>query len=179
MGIITPSRNDLFQEETDFKSGASESMFTRFGATNNFINRYQHTSKEFFLNGGYRANGSLSKGIDGLHIFQTNSEIVGVTLFSLVSGTGFTTLDVHWLNAPSSDQGSIFSTKPTFDGSSLDDSYMVKDLIDGNDINPIGTTLPVLSKTQFLKGEAIRVDLDLGMTGAKSCGMIINFRPIN
>ena len=140
MGIITPSRNDLYQEETDFKSGASESMFTRFGATNNFINRYQHTSKEYFLNGAYRIT-SLSNSVDGLHVFQTNSEIVGVTAYNLVKGSaGNTQLNATWFDAPNSNQGSIFTTQPRFSQSSTDDSYIVKDLIDGNDINPTGTT---------------------------------------
>ena len=179
MADVTPSRNTIVTNEVDFKSGASESMFFRIAAQNNFINKYQHTSKEFFLNGAYRTS-LLSTGVDGLHVFQGNSEIVGITLYSLISGSsGTTTLDVHWFDAPSSDQGTIFSTKPSFSSSSLNDSYIVKDLLDSNDINPVGTILPVLSKTTFLKGEALRVDLDSGMIGGQSCGMIINFRPIN
>ncbi len=179
MSDITPSRNIITVEETKFRAAVSESTMTRIGATNNFIHTYQHNAKEFFLNGRYYI-GNASTGIDGMYPILFNTEIIAISMFNLEVGTsGTTTLDVHWYDGTGSDQGTIFSTKPSISSTASNGSYMIKDLITPTDFGGTGLTLPAFNKTTFNAGDALRLDLDSAMDNARTCGMIIYFRPIN
>jgi len=160
------------------RAAVSESLLTIVGAESNFTNTYQNNSKSWWLNGVYK--GVQLLGIDGIFVFPFNAEAVGVTMSNLISGdSGTTAMDIVKIAAPGASAVSIFSTTPKIDSSSTDNTWLVKDLIDTNNINPIGTTLPVFSSTTFAKGEAIRTDLVSSMIGAQTVGLTLYFRVIN
>ena len=180
MAEIIPSRELLDEKDTAYKRSLSESIMTRFGATNNFIAKYQTDIKEFKMNGSY----SVAIGItyfDGIASFFYNSEIVGVTFWNGQSGTsGTTEFDLRWQDATGTDQGSIFSVTPKISSTSSDETFAQRNLETGNDNGKTtGVTLPTFSKTQFLEGEAVYAVLNSSMVSAQNCGITIFYRPIN
>lgn len=180
MAELLPSRQQILQEETQYRSALSEALFQKVGAQNNFINLYQYDTHAFKLNGSYAA-GQGSTGTDGIYIVRYRMEIIAISAYSQTSGaSGNTTLDVHYLTAPGVDAGSIFSTLPDFDSTSSDNSYLLHDATDDSDpVTGTGITSPVLSQKIFEPGEALRLDLDSAMVGGTDCGLNIHFRPIN
>ena len=180
--IIAARRNPQV-EEMDFRSAVSEATFFKLGASISFVNEYQYDTKNFFINGPYGEQG-LVEGVDGLYVFPFNGQIVGVTMFSLVSGSsGSTSIDVKWLSGSGNVVGSIFSTVPSFSSSSANNSYVavLESFVQGGGVTyggGTGITNPVLSKTDFLAGEAIRCDLLNGMVAGENCGLKIYIRPV-
>lgn len=180
MAEITPSRELLDEKDTAYKRSLSESIMTRFGATNNFIAKYQTDIKEFKMNGSY----SVATGItyfDGIASFFYNSEIVGVTFYNGQSGvSGTTTFDLRWQDENGVDQGSIFSVKPSINSTSSDETFAQRNLETGNDNGKTtGVTLPTFSKTTFTEGQAVYAVLTGAMVSAQNCGITIFYRPIN
>ena len=180
MAEIIPSRELLDEKDTAYKRSLSESIMTRFGATNNFIAKYQTDIKEFKMNGSY----SVATGItyfDGIASFFYNSEIVGVTFWNGQSGTsGTTEFDLRWQDENGVDQGSIFSVKPSINSTSSDETFAQRNLETGNDNGKTtGVTLPTFSKTTFTEGQAVYAVLTGAMVSAQNCGITIFYRPIN
>ena len=162
-----------------YRRANSESIMSKFAAQSNFVNKYQTDIKEYKLNGLY----SVATGItffDGVTHFFYNSEIVGVSFYNGQSGSsGTTTFDIKWKNSSGITQGSIFSTTPKISSSSSDETVAFRNLETGNDFTATGVTLPVLSKTEFLEGESIFMELSGAMSGAANCGITIFYRPID
>lgn len=179
MAEITPERQVIQQEDTAFRRGVSEAVLSKIGAQNNFINKYQTDIKEFKLNGSY----GVATGIaffDGVAQFFYNSEIVGISFYNGQSGTsGTTTFDLRWKNAAGADQGSIFSTLPSINSTSSNETIGYKNLVTTTETTPTGVTNAVFSKTQFLEGESVYLILTGSMVAAVNCGLTIFYRPIN
>ncbi len=179
MTAITSSKSVIQQEDTAYRRSVSESIMTKFGATNNFIGDFQTDIKEFKLNGSY----SVATGIaffDGVASFFFNSEIVGINFYNGQAGSsGTTEFDIQWKNTAGVTQGSIFSTTPKIASAASDESIGFRNLTTTTDIGGTGITLPVFSKTEFLEGESIFFELASGMISAVNCGITIFYKPIN
>lgn len=180
MAIIPDGRDLVYEEEVARNAGVTEATLKKLGAISNFLNRKFLERDDFKANGSYRV-GVGSVGLDGILVFPENSEIVKVSLSNQRKGiSGVTEFDITWFSAPGVSEGSIFSTKPSFDTTAPDDAYMMTEVIDVIDeITVVGGTNPRLSKTTFLKGEAIRCDLVSGMSAGEDAQISVFYRPIN
>lgn len=179
MAEINPSRELLNEEDTAYKRSVSEIIMSRFGATNNFIAKYQTDYISFFLNGSYGVATGLV-GYDGAYTGFYNFEIVGISIWNGISGSsGTTDLDVHWIDQSGVDQGSIFSVTPKIDSTSADATRGFRNLETNNDYTMTGVTLPTLSKSTFLEGETLYLVVNGAMTEAKNAALTLNVRPIN
>jgi hypothetical protein len=179
MAEITPSRELLDEQDTAYKRSLSESIMTRFGATNNFIAKYQTDSHRWCLNGSY----SVATGIelfDGLTTFFYNSEIVGIYFWNGQSGSsGVTEFDIRWQDINGVDQGSIFSVTPKINSTASNVSRGFENYETGTSSFPTGVIQPTLSKSTFLEGESIYMVLNSSMVSANNCGIAIHWRPVN
>ena len=180
MTVVTNDRQLFFEGEVSRNSGVSEALAKKIAGVSNFVNTQQLIRDDFKANGSYRL-GVGSNGLDGILIFPNNVEIVYIGVSNQKVGlSGTTSFDIHWLDAPNSDQGSIFSTVPSFDTGSTDNSYTLTDVINATDVvTAPGAVNPRLSKNTFLKGEAIRCDLVSAMSGAEDAQINVFYRPIN
>lgn len=178
MSNLTEAREDIELEDVAYKASVSEAVGTKLGQSINFINRRQYDKHSWHLNGDYTL-GAGSTGPDGVFIFLFDADVIGFMYYSGgVGTTGTTTVDVHWLNAGGTDNGSIFSTLPAVTTTSSNGSYTLYDQLNATTIfNPTGHTLAVLSKTSFDAGDALRLDLDAVMSGADNFQFDIYFRP--
>ncbi len=176
---IAPARAILRQGDANFNRAATEALFSKMGAQNNFVNAYQVDQMRWPLNGLY----SVATGItlfDGLSYFFYNSEITGVYFWNGKAGTsGTTDFDVIWQNTSGVTQGSIFSVTPKISSAAANVSSGFRNLVTTNDFSMTGVTLPTLSKTTFLEGERIYLKLNSAMVSANNCGLAIFWRPTN
>ncbi len=177
--VIAPSRLELLVGDVETNRPVSEAILTRFGAQNNFINTYQTDIKEWKLNGVY----TVATGItffDGVASFFFNSEIVGINFYNGKSGSsGITEFDIIWKDSSGVTQGSIFSTTPKIDNTSLDETIAIQNLTTGNNVIPTGVTAGVFNKTTFFEGESLFFRLNGAMLEAQNCGFTIFYKPIN
>ncbi len=180
MADLADFRSNAQVEETRYKATVSETTMQKLGASLNFVNNRQFDQHSFNLNGAYQL-GVGSTGVDGIYPVVLNMELVAVTIYSIDAGvSGTTTFDIHWMSGSGNDQGSIFSTKPSIDSSAPNNAYGIKGLIASiPDAGGTGITLPVLSKTQFSQGDALRFDIDSAMSSAQNAGLTFHFRPRN
>lgn len=177
---ISKDRQLFFEEELCRGTGVSESILKKVGQVTNFINLCQLIRDDFKANGIYSL-GAGTTGLDGILIFPTNVEIVFIGASSQRPGqTGVTEFDIHWLSDSCVDEGSIFSTTPTFDSTSCENAYTLTNVLDEIDIvTTTGATNPRVTKTKFLQGEAIRCDLVTGMNCGQDAQVNVFYRPVN
>lgn len=180
MTDITANRENVTIEETKYKASISEATAQKIGGSLNFVNLKQYDTHTFNLNGVYEL-GVGSTGLDGMFICLINMELVAITISNEVSGvSGTTTVDIDWFNGSGSNQGTIFSTKPSIDSTSPNDAYGIKGIATGfSDFGGTGITLPVMSKTTFNAGDALNISLDTAMSSAQNLAVSVHFRPIN
>lgn len=178
MSNLAESRQDLELEDVAYRASVSEAVANKIGTSINFINRRQCDQHAWHLNGDYTL-GAGSVGTDGIFVFLFDAEIIGFSYYNQETGaSGTTEVDVHWLSGGDTDEGSIFSTLPSVDSTAANGTYTLYDQLNTNTIsNPTGHTLAVLSKTDFVSGDALRLDLDTVMSGANGFQLIIHYRP--
>jgi hypothetical protein len=177
---INPARNLIQAEETDYKSAVSESVVTRIGASLNHIMLKQWLNFDYKLNGSYQF-GVNETNLDGMFIFPVDCEVGFIAFSNAVSGvSGTTRLNVRWFSNSGINEGSIFSTRPAISSAAPNNAYLARDILNLVNIGGggAGVTTPVLSKTTFLAGQAIAVDLDEAMNGGENFSLTIYFRPI-
>lgn len=172
--IVTPARRMIFLAGMMFRGAVSESFAQRLASGINFINLYQHSEKQFFLNGRYNIAGTPQLGVDGLVIFDFNAEIINAWMFNLVAGSGGTTeLDAKLATASGGSFASIFSTTPKIASTAGANRWVGKD-----STAQTGVTKPVLGTTLIDAGSAIRFDLLQAQTGnPENCGLLLHYRP--
>lgn len=179
MSDLSPERKNIQVEETRFKYAVSESWSQKIGKSINFINYYQHSEKQFFLNGRYAAIDLPMLGVDGLCIFNFNAEIFNAYAFNLEAGTGGTTeLDIKRATTSGGSFTSIFSTTPKI-------AYNAGNFVwVGIGETGTGLTAPVFStvnddgNVEVNAGDAIRFDiLTAQTTRPRSCGIILHYKP--
>jgi hypothetical protein len=177
MSNLAESRNDIELEDVQFKAGVSASLMTKVGQTANFINRRHFERHQWNLNGTYSA--LVQNGIDGIFICPFDMEITAVGMSNYLAGTaGTTEIDIKWLSGTGVLVGTIFSTTPKISYTAGDNAYVFKNFADGFQETGTGLTLPVLSKSTFDQGDALRLDVIAAQTAATTLGAYIYFRPI-
>jgi len=178
MSNLTETRQDIELEDVAYRASVSEAVANKLGSSVNFINRRQYDTHSWHINGDY-STGTGSVGLDGIFPFLFDVEIVGFSYYAGNVGiSGTTSIDVHWLNAGGSDNGTIFSTKPSISSVAAPGEYTLYNQLTSTIIsNPTGHTLAVLSKTTFNSGDALRLDLDSTMSEANNFQFSIQYRP--
>jgi len=173
--LVPPKRSLIYIDGAQFRSAVSEELIQRQGAVSNFISLYQHSEKQFFINGPYGIATVPATALDGLTFFQFDAEIIDVWAFHIISGSsGTTELDVKVATLGGS-FASIFSTTPKFTSSAANNSW-----VDSSGVVAPGTgvTAPVLSITNVNAGQALRFDLLQKQGGdPQNCGIVIHYRP--
>jgi hypothetical protein len=157
-----------------FRGAVSEFFAQRLAGAQNFINLYQHSEKQFFLNGRYNIAGTPQLGVDGLVVFEFNAEIINAWMFNLVAGSGGTTeLDAKIATVSGGAFSSIFTTTPKITSAAGANIWAGKD-----SGAQTGVTNPVLATTEIVAGTAMRFDLLQAQTGnPENCGLLIHYRP--
>lgn len=179
MTDITPSRQNVQVEETDFRSAVSEAVFQKTGGSINFINSFQLDYHAFNMNGAY-VSGAGQTGLEGFFPVFYDAEIVGISVNNTVPGVSGTTLvDIHEITAGGTDNGSIFSTKPSADSTAGANAYGIRlflpSVVDLQ--TATGIVLPSLSTTNLTAGTCLRFDCDTSMPGAENFSIVIGYRP--
>lgn len=174
--LVTPARKLIYALGTQFRSAVSEELIQRIGAVSNFISLYQHSEKQFFINGAYSNATVPALGIDGLAVFEFDAEIIDVWMFNLVAGSGGTTeLDLKIATTPGGAFTSIFSTTPKITSGAGNNVWVGAP--GGAYTPPGGATAPVISTINVDAYSAIRLDMLQTQTGGQNCGLIVHYRP--
>jgi hypothetical protein len=178
MPDITPKRDNIVEQEVDFKSGIAERTWFKIGAALNFVNKRQHQIHSFNYNGLSRLFVD-TVGADGVFPCLFDMEIVGLSVFQRRGGTSSSTIiDMEWYDAPGSNQGTIYTTKPSVTSAGGDFNYLVYNaLTDTSEEIGTGFTAPLFSKTQFDKGNVINCIIDQAMPDAEDLMVMIHHRP--
>lgn len=191
MADIEPQRVNVPLPGAQFKAAVSEFIAQAMGGSLNFINYFQHSEKQFFLNGDYSVVAGVQLGVDGLAVFEFDAQIIDVWMFNLVAGSsGTTQLDLKIATTSGGTFTSIFTTKPAI--SSAAGSNVWVGAVDPSIIGPLyspsppysppaGTTQPVLdsSLTNAIPAwTAIRLDILTKQNHGENCGILVHYRPI-
>jgi hypothetical protein len=177
---VTPARNTIYIEGSQFRSAISEDLLQRFGASINFINTYQYFPFYFGMAGAYGNATFLATlpatGLGPFETFDYNSQIVNVRVYSGTQGSsGTTTVDIKKASAGSSSYTTIFSTLPSVTSAAPANAQFDINGIDGT--LPTGCTRPVLSTVNFTAGDKLRFDVTGIQTGASDLIVTIFWRP--
>ena len=177
MTDITEARENIQIEDVKFKSAVSEAVASILGGSINFINKRQYDCHNWNLNGDFSLV-QLSEVGDGVFICQENMEIVGYALYIGTNGnSGNTTVDIHSISSDGTDNGSIFTTKPSIDDTASDGSFTHSNVRDSDNEVPTGHTLVVFNNLNFNRHDGLRLDLDSASGGASDLQLTIFFRP--
>lgn len=191
MAIVTGSRTLIYAPGAQFRSAVSENLIQRIGGMQNFIALYQHSEKQFFLNGPYSILTPPQTGVDGLAVFEFDATIFDVWMFNLVNGSaGTTELDIKIATSSGGAFTSIFSTTPKITTAGGNNAWVGKPIVydsngvataDGTYVTPTGCTKPVLTgggeTLNVNKYSAIRLDILQAQTAAENCGLLIHYYP--
>ena len=177
MSDLPAARKIVQLEAVQQRGSLSENLFQDVAANQNFHALYQYDKHSWNLNGPFHL-GVGSSGLDGVFPFLFDVEITGFWYYADTIGDGTTTIDIDWYDSAGVDQGSIFSTLPSVDGTASDSSFTTYRQVDSTTLsNPTGHTLAVLSKTQFDAGDVLKLTLTAAQTGASDFQFGIFFRP--
>lgn len=174
MAIVPPVRKNVELPETVFRAAVSESTAQKLGASINFINAYQHSEKQWFVNGQYNLLTIPFTAIDGLVLMEFNAEIIDAFLFVRAAGSsGSTEMDVQYATTPGGAFTSIFSTKPAINYAAGDYAWTYVGAAFSN------TTAPVLSTSLLNAKMVLRANITSAQSGttAKGCGLVLHYRP--
>lgn len=174
---VTEARKIIQQESVRFRGSVSEAVAFTLAAAINFINKRQFDKHSWHLNGDVAQLQAQSVG-DGVFICLEDIEVFGYAIYNGKSGVnGLTEIDLHKVLADGTDEGSIFTTKPTISPSAADGSFQVLNLANGGSEEPTGHTLGEFSLSSFDKFDGIRLDLDSAMGASEDLQVIMFFRP--
>lgn len=176
MAQVTSARNNIQQEEVQYKAAVSEAVGFKIGGAINFINDYQNKHFDMGVTGGFSVLTVPFTDIGCQEVFERASEITNVFVRYGTAGSASTSeLDIEWAADNSGTWASIFSTTPKVGNAAPDDN-----VFDANSVCtlPASCTRPVLSKTTFAAGDKIRCNIVTAATGADTMVLKIHFRPI-
>lgn len=183
MAEITPAKQNIFEEETQFRSSVNESVQQKIGGSINFINTRQYDKHEWNLNGNYPL-GVGSTGLDGVFPFLFDVELTGFWYYAGdIGSSGTTTIDVHRITGGDTDAGSIFTALPSVDTTAADGSITIYNAITSSFLsNPTGHSSAAIDTGEsnplhLNSGDALRLDLDTAMLSANNFQFGIFFRP--
>tara|TARA_Y100001937_G_scaffold20844_1_gene29220 strand:+ start:647 stop:1189 length:543 start_codon:yes stop_codon:yes gene_type:complete len=179
MAEVTPAKNNLHQEEVDYKSALSEQLMTKMAGSINFINDKQMCVYSFAFLGPFH---KISGGEDGAHIAPFDLEICAVAFRLRDCGSANnTTVDLHKINSSGVDQGTIFTNKIIVAHNETDGKGFYTNFIDStsNDVSQAASQLPTMTSSNRLisAGESLRLDIDGNATAAKDLVVYIYYRP--
>lgn len=173
MTDISDQFNIIQQEETDYRSALSESMFTRLGGMNNALRNRLNQIYRFVFLGTIRP---IVGGEDGTFTDIWPFEIVGVSGYIRDAGSsGTTSIDIHLVTG-AGDQGSILASPITIANSTVNGSRFYKNLIDATSAIPAGITVPTVSTVNFAAGDTLRTDIDAKADGAQDLVLQLHYR---
>jgi len=182
MADVTPAKQNIQQEEVDFKSAVSEQMLTKVAGSVNFVNDKQMCTFKFDFLGPFKP---ISGSEDGRITFINDVEICGFSTSLRDTGSsGVTKIDLHKINAAGADQGSIFQLFHTYEipSSNTNEAGFFRNFIDGTSAFPTGTfsgtrgDIPDANRL-FNAGETLTVDLVTNATDAKDLSVTVFYRP--
>jgi hypothetical protein len=178
MAKVTPEKIDLFEQEIQSGSAASEDTMQRVAASVNFWNSFYEGQRGWFVNGNYSLFSTPIVGIDGAYGCITDMDVYGFTMFNLVAGTsGNTELDIQVTPAVGAPY-SLFSTKPVINFQSGNTARIITNVTTNTVLAQSSfTTLPVFSTTQLNAGDLLTLNLNQAQVGGQSCGLILALRP--
>lgn len=176
---VTPERKNIYIEDVQYRASVSEAVGQKMAGAINFINVGQHVERQWNLNGLYSYLGTPQTGVDGAFVIWYNMEIVGISMYNLVAGSGGTTqLDILKHTTSGGAGSSIFSTKPTLSYLSGNNSVLFYDFLNATAIHaPTGCTQPVLTSTSLTKGDMLTMNLTSAQVSGQSCGITLHMRP--
>ena len=185
---LTGVRQDIYQEETDYRSAISENLMTKLGQGINFINDNQLQTFNFRFLGPF---GSLSGGEDGVLVFPYNIEVVGYSghiRLAPVSGGTILGIDFHKLNSSGTDQGTILENSIQIATTASNNAMFYKNTLTSTESVTTGiggggggsTDLPNITSSTFSAGEGLRIDLDgvTSGTGQEDLSVNVWCRPV-
>jgi len=176
---VISKRDVFFNKDVGGNRANSSAIMNKFAAQSNFLNNFQTDIKEWKLNGSYGVATGISF-FDGVASFFFNSEIVGISFYNGQSGiSGITEFDILWKDSSGTTQGSIFSTTPAIDSTSVNETVSFKSIVTNTTVIPVGVIEPIFQKTTFLEGESLFLKLNTAMVTAQNCGLTLFYRPIN
>ena len=178
MAKVQPEKIDLFEQEIQSGSAASEDTMQRGAASVNFWNAFYEGQRGWFVNGPYALFTPPIIGIDGAYGCITDMEIYGFIMYNLVTGTsGNTELDVQVTPAVGAPY-SLFSTKPVINFQAGNNARMIINVFENQVVaQSSNTTLPVFVTTQLNAGDLLTLNLNQAQPGAESCGLVLALRP--
>lgn len=176
---LTAARNNIYQEETDYKSAISEQLLSKIGASINFINNNNFLIYDFKFLGPFKP---LDGGEDSAVPMISDIEIVGISFRLRDCGTsGNTTIDLHKINTSGTDAGSIFTNKIIVNADETNQKGFFVNFIanTNNDVDESASQLPTMSDANrnIDAGESLRVDIDGVAEDARDLGLFIHYRP--
>lgn len=179
MADITPAKNNIKQEETDFKSAISEQLLSKIGASINFINNNQMCIYSFQFNGRYR---KLSGGEDGRIPLITDIEIVGLGWSARDWGnSGNTQIDLHKINSSGVDQGSLLSSNWIIAHNETNQRGFMKNFVASteNAHSQAASNMPNISSSNLNldAGESLRLDIESSASNARDLSVYVYYRP--
>lgn len=190
MADVLPIRQTIPIPGSQYLSAVSENLVQSVAGLNNFLAYFQHSEKQFFLNGGYSLVAAPQTGVDGLAVFEFNAQIIDVWMFNMTAGTsGTTTLDCLVATSSGGTFSSIFTTTPSISYQAGNNVWVgaVNPTLIGNQYSPspsyaapANTTQPVLNATitnSIAAWSAIRVDMLAAQAGGQNCGLLVHYRP--
>ena len=185
MAEVTPSKQNIQQEEVNFKSAVSEQLSSKISASINFINNKQFCTFKFDFLGPFEPLG-LGGGEDGRLVFPFDAEICCLaTSLRETGSSGATVIDLHKINTSGADQGSIFQSFHTYSipgGFGGNEKGFFRNYIDGTSVFPTGSTggtrgdMPDANRL-FSAGEVLRVDVSSAADGARDLSVTVFYRP--
>ena len=188
--LVTPTRTLVYTPGAQFRSAVSEDLIQRIAGLQNFISLYQHSEKQFFLNGDYSRVAIPQTGADGLTVFEFDATIIDVWMFNLVAGSaGTTELDIKMATTSGGAFSSIFSTTPKITSAAGNNAWVGNPSVwttgsavqDATYTVPTGCTRPVLSgggqTLNVDKYSALRLDILQAQTNGQNCGLLVHYIP--
>ena len=184
MAEVTPAKQNIQQEEVDYKSSVSEQLLTKIAASINFINNKQFCTFKFDFLGPFEPLG-LGGGEDGRLVFPFDAEICCLaTSLRDTGSSGATVIDLHKINTSGVDQGSIFQGFHTYSipSGATSGKGFFRNYIDGTSVFPSGTfggtRGDMLDADRlFSAGEVLRVDVVSNADGARDLSVTVFYRP--
>ena len=179
MAEVTPAKNNLHQEEVDYKSALSEQLMTKMAGSINFINDKQMCTYDFKFFGKFKA---ISGGEDGAMVMPFDIEICAISFRLRDCGSsGNTTVDLHKISTAGVDSGSIFTNKIIIAHNETNEKGFMTNFLTStsNDVDQTASQLPTMTSSNRLvnAGESIRLDIDGNATDAQDLVVYIYYRP--
>ena len=179
MADVTPAKNNLQQEEVDFKSALSEQLMTKIAGSVNFINDKQMCVYDFKFFGKFK---TIAGGEDGAMIAPFDLEICAIAFRLRDCGSvGNTTVDLHKLSAAGADSGTIFTDKIIIAHDETNERGFYTNFISStsNAVTQAASQMPTMTSgnREIAAGESIRLDIDGNATDAQDLIVTIFYRP--